>query len=78
MFARLAPAAFARTLALVLLSGLAACTGSPATLAMRPDFEMMTPAGLASVSIRQSPPDMTDAEFTRLVIAGMTRAAPDT
>ena len=77
MFARLAPVALVRTLVLILLAGLAACTGSPATLAIRPDFEMLTPAGLASVSIRQSPPEMTDAEFTRLVITGMTRAAPD-
>jgi hypothetical protein len=77
MFARPAPVLVARTLALVLLSALAACTGSPATLAMQPDFEMMTPARLASVSIRQSPPEMTDAEFTRLVSASMARAAPD-
>jgi hypothetical protein len=36
----------------------------------------MTPAGIASVSIRESPAGMTDAEFTRLVMAGMERAAP--
>lgn len=77
MFRRLTPLAFARMHALILLCALAACTGSPATLAMRPDFEMMTPAGLASVSIRQSPPGMTDTDFTRLVVAGMARAAPD-
>jgi hypothetical protein len=62
--------------ALLLLSGLAACAGSPGITALRPDFEVMTPAGKASVSIRQSPPGMTGAEFTRLVKAGMERAAP--
>jgi hypothetical protein len=36
----------------------------------------MTPAGIASVSIRESPAGMPDAEFTRLVMAGMDRAAP--
>ena len=56
------------------LSCLAACTGSPAALALRPDFEVMTPAGIASVSIRQSPPGMTDAEFTQFIRAGMERA----
>jgi hypothetical protein len=61
--------------ALLLLSGLASCTGSPATLALQPDFEVATPAGIASVSIRQSPPGMTDAEFTQSVEAGMERAA---
>jgi hypothetical protein len=60
---------------LLLLFGLAACTGAPATLESRPDFEVMTPAGIASVSIRQSPPGMTQAEFTRLVRAGMKRGA---
>lgn len=75
MFAHITPAALARTRALLLLSGLAACTGSPATLALQPDFEVMTPAGIASVSIRQSPPGMTDAEFTQLVRVGMERAA---
>jgi hypothetical protein len=74
MFARMTPVALARTRALLLLSGLAACTGSPATLALQPDFEVMTPAGIASVSIRQSPPGMTAAEFTPLVKAGMESA----
>ena len=63
---------------LVLLFGLAACTGSPASLALRPDFEVMTPAGIASVSIRESPPGMSDAEFTRFVEAGMEHGARDT
>jgi hypothetical protein len=75
MFARMTPVVLARTRALLLLSGLAACTGSPATLALQPDFEVMTPAGIASVSIRQSPPGMTDAEFTQLVKASMEGAA---
>src|SRR5437870_1462977 len=75
------PACLARagacTRSLLLLLGLAACTGSPASVASRPDFEVMTPAGLANVSIRQSPPGMTDAEFARFVLAGMERAAHD-
>jgi hypothetical protein len=77
MFARITPVALARTRALLLLSGLPACTGSPATLALQPDFEVMTPAGIASVSIRQSPPGMTEAQFTQLVKAGMDRAVRD-
>jgi hypothetical protein len=64
--------------ALLLLSGLAACTGSPGITALQPDFEVMTPAGKASVSIRQSPPGITGAEFARLVRAGMEGAAPKT
>jgi hypothetical protein len=75
MVARITPVAFARMRALLLLYGLAACTGSPATLALQPDFEVTTPAGITSVSIRQSPPGMTDAEFTQLVKAGMEGAA---
>lgn len=69
------PAALACRRYLLLLLCLASCTGSPATLALRPDFEVMTPAGIASVSIRQSPLGMTDAEFTQLVRTGMERAA---
>ena len=75
MFAFIAPGALAHARALLLLGGLASCTGSPATFALRPDFEVMTPAGIASVSIRQSPPGMTDAEFTQLVRVAMERAA---
>jgi hypothetical protein len=56
--------------------GLAACTGSPATLALQPDFDMATPAGTASVSIRQAPLGMPDRQFLRLVEAGMEHAAP--
>jgi hypothetical protein len=61
--------------AFLLLCGLASCTGSPATLALRPDFEVMTPAGAASVSIREAPAGMTDEQFTHLVRLGMERAA---
>ena len=66
-----------RTRALVLLSGLAACTGSPATLALQPDFEVMTPAGVASISVRQPLPEMTEAQFSRLVTTGMKRVDRD-
>jgi hypothetical protein len=63
-------------LALVSLPVLWACTGSPATLALRPDFEVETSGGIASVSIRESLPGMTDSEFEQLVRMGMERAAP--
>lgn len=63
-------------LSLMLGISIAACTGSPGTLALRPDFGIATPAGIASVSIRQAPPDMTDAQFLRLVETGMEQAAP--
>ena len=75
MFARSTSGALAQTRALLLLCGLASCTGSPATLALRPSFEAMTPAGVTSVSIRESPPGMTDAEFAQVVMVGMERAA---
>jgi hypothetical protein len=75
MFARITSGGLAHRRALLLLFGLASCTGSPATLALQPDFEVMTPAGIASVSIRQSPPGMTNAKFARLVRVGMERAA---
>jgi hypothetical protein len=75
MITHTVPAALACKRYLLLLSCLASCTGSPATLAMRPDFEVMTPAGVASVSIREAPLGMTDGEFTQLVRAGMKRAA---
>jgi hypothetical protein len=67
------PGAWPRYRALILLCGLAACTGSPATLAVPPNFDIMTPTGAASVSIRTSPPGMTDAEFAHLVRTGMER-----
>jgi hypothetical protein len=74
-FQRIAPGALAHTRALLLLCGLASCAGSPRTLALQPDFEVKTPAGVASVSIRESPVGMTDEEFAQLVMAGMERAA---
>jgi hypothetical protein len=63
-------------LALGLLIGPTACTGSPTTLALQPDFAMKTSAGIASVSIRESPPSLTGREFEQLVRTGMDRAAP--
>ena len=51
-----------------------ACTGSQATLAIPPDFELQTSAGISGVSIRESPPGMTDAEFEQLVSGGMVSA----
>jgi hypothetical protein len=63
-------------LALALLLGPAACTGAPATVALQPDFEMMTGAGVASVSIRQPLPGTTFARSTELIRTGMARAAP--
>lgn len=68
--------AFNVALALVGLLSLAACTGSPATLALRPAFEVKTPDGVAGVHIREPLPGMTDSEFEELVRAGMSRAAP--
>jgi hypothetical protein len=70
-----APRALAHTRNLVLLCGLASCTGSRKTLALAPDFEVITPTGIASVSILASPTGMTAAEFTRVVMAGMEQAA---
>jgi hypothetical protein len=62
---------------LAVLSGfttiLSGCTGSPATLAIRPDFDMATPAGVVSVSIRQALPGMPDDEFRGVVMTGMER-----
>jgi hypothetical protein len=54
-----------------------ACTGSQATLALQPDFDLTTSAGPASVSIRETPPEMTFAEFERAVSAGMQSAMPN-
>jgi hypothetical protein len=64
-------------LALIALFGPAACTGSPATLALQPDFAMTTPVGIASVSVRESVPGLTDGEFEQLVRTGMGRTAPN-
>ncbi len=63
-------------LALAALFGPAACTGSPATLALRPDFEVKILGGIDSVSIRDSLPGMTDSEFAQLIRMGMGRASP--
>ena len=57
-----------------------ACTGSPATLSMRPDFEVATSVGTASVSIREPLPGLTYDESERLLRAGMasvTRVSSD-
>jgi hypothetical protein len=58
--------------------GLASCTGAPESMAARPAFELMTPAGLASVSIRQPMRDMSDTQFESLVRAAMEQAAHTT
>jgi hypothetical protein len=58
------------------LMAISACTGSPATLATPPDFELMTPSGISSVSTREPPPDMTDAEFAKEVAKAMELALP--
>ena len=61
--------------AAVILGLVAACTGSPATLALQPDFEVSTATGLAGVSIRESLPGMTRSQSVDAVKAGMERAA---
>jgi hypothetical protein len=65
-----------RALILALFVGLTACTSWPPVPALRPDFDVMTPAGLASVSIRQAPYGMTDAQFADAVRTGMEQTAP--
>jgi AraC-like DNA-binding protein len=52
-------ASAAVALALVALFCPAACTGSPATLALQPDFEANTLESIDSVSIRDSLPEMS-------------------
>lgn len=52
------------------------CASSAETLALPPAFEVTTPTGMASVSIRESPPGMTNAEFTQIVARGMESAMP--
>src|ERR1700757_4569613 len=54
-----------------------ACTGSPTTLALEPDFQVTTPTGPASVSIRETPPGMSFAEFEYAVSTGMRSAMPE-
>jgi hypothetical protein len=58
------------------LFGLTACVSSPKILAQQPAFELQSPMGLASVSIRTPLPDRTDRESRRLVTTGMLRALP--
>ena len=53
------------------------CTGSPATVALKPAFEVTRTGGPAGVSIRESPPDMTFAEFEDAVRTGMQPAMPE-
>lgn len=74
MTVAISPAALARTCGLLLLFSLTACTGSPAATALQPDFELPTPAGVASVSVRQPLPGMTEANSAQLVMAGMEQA----
>lgn len=62
--------------ALVGLLALSACAAVPATPTVPPDFGLMTPTGVESVSIRQSPPGLTDAEFRQLIAQGMESAMP--
>lgn len=61
-------------MSLLALSAVSACAGSPATLEMRPDFQVATAIGPASVSIREAPPGMTLEEFDRVVKSGMESA----
>ena len=70
------PRTFIAGLALASLLATVGCTGSPSTVAMAPDFEVMTPEGMAGVSIRESLPNLTDAEFQRVVMTGMQSAMP--
>jgi hypothetical protein len=55
---------------------LLACATSPATLALPPDFAVMTTGGVAGVSIREALPGTTEAQFSQLVRTGMEQAAP--
>ena len=45
-------------------------------MALQPAFEVTTAGGPASVSIRETPPDMTFAEFQNAVKTGMQSAKP--
>ena len=65
-----------RGLLLASLCGLAGCTGSAETLALRPDFGVHTPYGVAAVSVREAPPGMADDRFVRMIEEGMGRAEP--
>jgi hypothetical protein len=70
------PGTFVARLTLAGLLVASGCTGSSYTVAMPPDFTVMTPEGLAGVSIRETLPDLTDAEFQQVVMAGMASAMP--
>jgi hypothetical protein len=63
-------------LALLLLCGLASCASAPTPVAAQPDFAVTTPAGVTSVSLRETPPGMSDAEFAQLIRSGIEKAAP--
>src|SRR5579859_3244628 len=65
-----------RTLSFSASLVVSACTGSPATLALPPEFDVATSAGPASVSIRETPPEMTFTEFKQAVSVGMQSAMP--
>jgi hypothetical protein len=58
------------------LIGVAACTGSPTSLRLQPDFTMVASEGLTSVSVRNALPGMADDEFAQIVRTGMQLAAP--
>ena len=68
---------YLKTLSLLVPIASTGCTGSPATLALQPDFEVTTTGGPAGVSIRETPPDMTFAEFETAVRTGMRSAMPE-
>jgi hypothetical protein len=57
------------------LFGVTGCTGSPATLALDPSFEIQTPIGLAGVSIREALPGTTAEAFAKMVRTGMEQGA---
>ncbi len=78
-FVRFAAFRVARSWVKPVLAGalaVSACDTSSGTLAMPPDFEFMTPTGIASVSIRQWPAELSDAEFKGLIAQGMESAMP--
>jgi hypothetical protein len=62
------------TLPLLVALPVLGCASSLQAQASPPAFEMATPTGVASVSIRKAPPGMTDAEFAKIVARGMASA----
>jgi hypothetical protein len=60
---------------LAILGGAAGC-GGPRPTALHPDFEVVTSAGIASVSIREPLPGLTDEDSVRVLRAGMARIMP--